>query len=629
MDYWYLKQVTEKYESDAKELSTEALNKADRLEKKIKAAAKTDDLESPQKAIEKVSSRIESQKLFLDENRDNIAKEIGKTDREIQKIMDALKKPVSRSEEKLLRDEMNRLFKTRQKLSELQRTNDSAIFNLNHTKEEYSNLTKKLQSKAKEIQGIPIRKRSHMRQIAGRGKQLTQSGIRIVKGINGKFNPIEKKINKGDTADHGIETIRFANQTLKQGKSIVKSTVRTTRTVVAAPKKAFQLTRATIKIAAAVISHTVAFVFSPIFIIMAAVVLVLILCMALIAVAAGGENDNQQTTVMLGAYMTMVGVEDIESRYPEAQGYFKTACDNSKAAFASKIDNLYFKDSDLEHSDLIYIKKDDCGTITEYEKGFASDEYKATLKDAWSISLNEQDAIAIAYVYLEKMENDAKGTEMGIYNVAFTQEVFNMIVNTAVMTSEPTVFENQECNPPVCSTEIVEEPNPAYADALTAFNLSVDHYNDWGSIVYDACRAYASILATYLSASSAQQSAMESALAARYQALCNAVNDYYTLYGDRGWSIDENIYDYGESILAAEYHAAEDTLDETPSTIEVEIQTCNKHHKYWSYGLYDYPADTVMDSLGFSDNYKEWMQLCQQGIPELKTETTAPSATEP
>ena len=426
------------------------------------------------------------------------------------------------------------------------------------------------------------------------------------------------KISKEDISDHGIESIRLVDQGIKQGKSAVKTTARAAKTTVSAPKKAFQLTRAVINITTAVISHTVAVLFNPVFLIAAVIFIVIFLCSTVIILAAGSESSNQQMTAIGGAYMTMIGIDDISKRYPDAVGYYTIACDNSRNAFSAKIDALYYQDDDLPHSDLMYMKKDDCGMQTEYLKGFASDTYKSMLKNAWSIAIPEREAVAIAYVYLEKQANDAKETKMGIYDVAFTQDVFTKIVDTAVKVSESS-FSGQQCAPPSCTKKTQTVQNPAYAEAYDAFEQCCVLWNTWGDFVREPCNAYADKLYEYehtVFHVDAQQEAMEKALQKCMDDLETAVNSWYTLYGSRSWDIDENILDYGYSVLGAEYDEAEETLNDTPKTIEETYLTCDGHHTYHSFGFYSYPSNSVMDALGFTDEYKQWMSMCQNGIPK-------------
>lgn len=616
MDYFFLKQTTADYEQKVKELSTELLKTADRLKKKIESSNGLGDLKSLSESIDKIKSRIESQGTFLRENRAKIAEEIGRTDRQIQKIVDKLKTSLSSDEERELRTEMNGLFRTRSKLSELQRMNDSAIFNLNHTNEEILKLSSGIEDKAQKIRARqPVQKR-HL--LARSGKRLAASGIRIVKSANGKFNPLEKKINKASTSDHGVESLRLANQVYKQGKSTVKTTVRTAKSAIAAPKKAMQFTRLTLNVALSVVSHTFAVLFSPVLLIAAVILVIVLICMAVIVIAAGGEDSSEKTTTMLGAYMSMVGIDNISKRYPEAVEYYKTACENNKSAFTSMIDSMYYNHDDLQHSDLVYMEWDDCGKVTQYAKGFASDAYKTMLKDAWAIHISEQEAIAIAYVYLEKQENDARGTNMTIYHVAFSQDVFNNIVDTAVMTSS-TSFEKQPCDPPVCATETKEVDNPAYAEALEQFNHAVELWNSWGDYVRDACEAYADKLDEYNHTTfyvDAQKIAMENALNALYETLCDAVNNWYLLYGSRSWTIDENVLSYGYGVLGDEYDEAESILNSTPKKVEMTVKTCNHLHKYWSYGLFSSEALETMYSLGFTEQYIQWVSMCQHGVSE-------------
>lgn len=101
-------------------------------------------------------------------------------------------------------------------------------------------------------------------------------------------------------------------------------------------------------------------------------------------------------------------------------------------------DNLYYDYNDLTHSDLVYMKKTDASSNnTIYQTGFATDNRKNTLKSAWNFSdATVREIIAVAYVYLEKQANTANNTENGIYEVTYTQELFNMLIEKCATFNE-------------------------------------------------------------------------------------------------------------------------------------------------------------------------------------------------
>ena len=400
-------------------------------------------------------------------------------------------------------------------------------------------------------------------------------------------------------------------------KNAASRTGRAARKAAKAPKRIYKtaentakVVKTTARVTTVVISHTIAFLFNPVVLILLLVVILVILCAALLTQAAGG-TQTEETQVMGGAYIEMIGIDDISVRYPDAAEYYRIACENNKNRFGQLIDRLYYNYSDLEHSDLVYMERDLLGAVTQYERGFASDSYKATLKSAWSVPVTQRQAIAIAYVYLEMQENNAHGSEMDIYRVSFTQEIFNEIVDASAVWSTSR-FKKQRCSSANCSPEKV--PNPAYSTAQQTYQQAVDRYNDWNTNVVPAAVSYRNMLAAYNAVPSIVQSAMQWAVDQARSKLAEAVRNWENLYGRRGWRVDDNIGDTAKTKLSAEVDEAWNTLQATPQMIQNPAATCHLHHTLYSIGLYGYGSDTVMNTLGFTDQYKNWVALVEYGM---------------
>ena len=389
----------------------------------------------------------------------------------------------------------------------------------------------------------------------------------------------------------------------KRATEMSKRIVRTAKTTFAAVKA---VSRASV----IVVSHTIAFLFNPVVLILMLVIIIIIFSAALITQAAGTEQA-EETQVMGGAYIGMIGIDDITARYPDAAEYYRIACDQNRSRFDSLIDGMYYRYTDLEHSDLVYMEHDLAGAVTKYETGFPTDAYKTMLKDARTVPVTERQAVAIAYVYLEMQENKSHDTEMDIYDVAFTQSCFDAIVNASAVWSFAS-YANQKCPSSDCSSE--EVPNSAYQTAKEQYDEAAEQYSSWNEHVVPAASSYRMILSTYNSAPSIVQSAMRGALNAARNALIEAVRSWEAEYGMRGWPIDENIGSYGLSILSEEVSDAREILNKTPKMIWSPEAVCHLHHKLWSIGLYGYSAEAVMNSLGFNDQYKEWVALVEYGM---------------
>ena len=55
-------------------------------------------------------------------------------------------------------------------------------------------------------------------------------------------------------------------------------------------------------------------------------------------------------------------------------------------------------------------------------------------------------------------------------------------------------------------------------------------------------------------------------------------------------------------------------MNSTPQTIQNPAAVCHLHHTLHSIGLYGYAADAIMNSLGFTDQYKNWVALVEYGM---------------
>ena len=414
------------------------------------------------------------------------------------------------------------------------------------------------------------------------------------------------KVDLNSTADHGMESLRMTKNAAVRTRRAVNLPKRIARTA----KNTVTAVKTVARASVVLISHTVAFLFNPVVLILMLVTAMIIFSAVLITQAAGTEQA-EETQVMGGAYIGMTGIDDISARYPDAAEYYRIACQNNRSRFESLIDGMYYQYTDLEHSDLVYMELDLNGTVTKYETGFPTDAYKTMLKDAQTVPVTERQAAAIAYVYLEMQENKAHGTEMGIYDVAFTQSCFDSIVNASAVWSTAS-YTNQRCPSADCSSE--EVPNLAYHTAKEQYDQAAERYNSWNEQVVPAASGYRMMLSTYNSAPSIVQSAIRAALNAALSALTEAVQNWEADYGRRGWPINENIGSYGLNVLSEEVSAALETMNKTPKMIKSPEAVCHLHHKLWSIGLYGYSSEAVMNSLGFNDQYKEWVALVEYGM---------------
>lgn len=455
------------------------------------------------------------------------------------------------------------------------------------------------------------------------GKNIKSAGKRALHDGVSKINPLEKKINKDDTSDHGVESLRLAYRSGKQGASTlktvnrtVKSTVKTIKTVKRAPraiihtaKTAMNVTVAAARVTTNVLVHIAAALINPITWIVLFFSIVIYVVLSIVIILMGGASSQSATQAI--SYTQQVGIDDAD--LDAAREFYRLACERNKGRFAANINSLYYNTSDLRRSDLVYMIRNVTGSTTQYTKGYPTNGWKQTLISAWTISVPETEAIAIAYVYLELQENSANGTERQIYPIEYTQEVFNQIVDTAVRWSD-TKYPNQTCANRDCSEHYGERPNPAYQTARDNYDSCVARRDEFVETVVPKADNYSHMLEYYYTAPPQAQSAMQAALERTKAELIQAFRDWEDEFGYTGWIIDEDIGQDGQAWLDYLVEEARSKLESTPKTIKTPYRTCDNQHTLHSIGLYTYDKDTVMTVLGFADADKQWEELIEMGM---------------
>ena len=380
-----------------------------------------------------------------------------------------------------------------------------------------------------------------------------------IKSAFSKANPFDKKINKEDVTDSGIESIRLANNSIKTAKKSIRTTQSTIKTTGNVVKKTgttiykiaeitAKTTVSVAKFAGNVIVHIAATLTSPLIIFLIFLIVFLLLISSLVVLLMGigtsGSNSNAK------AYSSASGLVDVSSQYQAGLEYLNTALENHQNNFNSLIDSIYFNYDDLTNSSLVYMERtnSDGGKVV-YEKSFATDERKNSLKSEWNIPLTEREFLAIAYVYLENEMNTSGNTGHGIYEVSYTQEVFDTIVSKCAVYSD-SVYGGQVCPDENCTRHVEYVDNPDYYYALDRVNEAADNYNNSG--------------------------------------------------GDEYWG--------------QQYEYWLDILNNTPSKIEEVTYICEYRHDLHSVGLAFFDKETVMNALDFDDISKQWVELTEKGF---------------
>lgn len=314
-------------------------------------------------------------------------------------------------------------------------------------------------------------------------KQTIKSPFVVAKDTVSKVNPFDKKINKEDVSDSGVESIRLANSGIKT----VKKSIRTTKNTIKISGNIIQKTMAftvkspiiVSKFTKNVLNHIIASLMNPIIIIFIGLILIISLSYGLILILISGDNTNKSTRT------NAVGLVNISSQYQVGIEYLKTSLENHQNDFNSLINSFYYDYDDLTNSDLVYMERTDTsGSKLIYAKSFATDDRKETLKSEWNISLTEREFLAIAYVWLENEKNIAnQNTGHGIYQVSYNQEVFDTIIEKCAVYND-TVYNGQNCPDENCTRHVEYIDNPDYYYALDKVNEAADNYNNSGGDAY-------------------------------------------------------------------------------------------------------------------------------------------------
>ena len=411
------------------------------------------------------------------------------------------------------------------------------------------------------------------------------------KDIVQKYNPFNKKINKEGTSDTGAESIRLANRTIKS----TTNTIKTTESVVKKSRKALvKTTKITVKVTAwtfkvlgTTVTHIAAFASNPV-VLIAALILLIILLIVFISIPllgggiAGALNNER-------AYTDMAGLTNISDQLQEGRKMFEEAVKKRREEYEALINDMYFSNDDLTHSDLVYMERTIYGdptTSTTYQTGFASGEYKETLKNAWNLQLDVNDALAIAYVYIEKKENEAYYVEGELFDVEFTQEIFDEMLRIIVQFVEEK-YENYPCPDENCT--INEAWKSACSDLQTDVEMVRNAVSDKNDVYLDWMQSNAQALINNPNDANA------------YNDLIEDINHF------RGIVSNELI----DWLKANANRVANKDTNGIPQYI------CNHKHSLHSIGFSSLTKEDLMTALKFSDIDIQWVEMSKSYIESL------------
>jgi hypothetical protein len=327
------------------------------------------------------------------------------------------------------------------------------------------------------ISGISSAKNAILNQRINMG-EVTDSGIESLKLIGQSFDTVGKAKNAVvDTVkatkfiaktgfkitEFGIKTtkktiktsVRFVKKgsflAVKNGKKALDLAYKTGSSVVRASQFLARIAIRVIRIIAEVTAQIVALAMNPLTWITVGIVLIILMLSGIFIALFGGDTSAKKNVI--GASGLANGTSSVEDVYNDGIGYFNIKMSSMRADFYAEIDSLYYDINDRENSDLVYLSSRQTGANTiNYITSFAYDAQKTLLKGAFDrLSMTAEEAIAIAYVYLEKPLNNAKNTVMTPYPVTLTQADIDNVLSQFFSISE-TVTYNAYCPNNDCKT---------------------------------------------------------------------------------------------------------------------------------------------------------------------------------
>ena len=277
-----------------------------------------------------------------------------------------------------------------------------------------------------------------------------------------------------ETPNAGTEGLRLGYSTVKKADKTIRTTQRTIKTTAKTAKKTakvtYKVTKTVVKITAKTVKaiakgviKIISVIPPPILLILVGAMLFMLLMLGTVMVIAGGVAGGTNATK--SAYENALGLAVPAEDYAYGASFYTTAMKDAKSSFEAKIDALSYDAADLAHSDLVYFTRSSPGNPNaklEHSE-LATDAIKTQIKNTWLPSLSEQEVLAIAYVYLQKQENEAQGTTGALYQVEYTQETLDTVVAALYVVTE-NVHERQQCPGKDCDTHKVINPTWTYFD---------------------------------------------------------------------------------------------------------------------------------------------------------------------
>jgi hypoxanthine phosphoribosyltransferase len=398
------------------------------------------------------------------------------------------------------------------------------------------------------------------------GRVLKSAVTRIGKDIRNVRRTVKTATRSVRLASRGLKTAKTAAETAKFTVKIMYSTVRGTAKVAYIGGK----------LLADAAVHLVAAAFNPAVLAAAGILMIFMMFGSLIVLIVGGgsTDNNAKAAAAVGAVGLETETSTVVDVYFNGVDFLNISLEDLQNGFNAMIDGLYMNPDDMPHSDLVFmgLTKAD-GSSVQYQTGFAYDEQKTQLKNAWEFPLTANEIIAIAYVKLEKDMNAEQGTANEIYFVELTQAVIDEIMVLAAVYTD-TVYPNQPCPDKGCTPTVETVPNPEYYAKFAELNAAAENYNN------------------------------------AVDALNGMTEPEYSAQ-----------LEYITNVLGPEYERLDAELAGIPPTTEIPGEpACYREHNLHAVELAFLSKEALMDALGFNEADKQWAEMTQWGFennPEI------------
>ena len=295
-----------------------------------------------------------SEKLLgmLEKHQADISELCSETEQGIIKLKSDKMKLTAPEEIREIEEQLSRLQEQKEKLDRMQQSAGEMTEQFRDRVNRTGEILRDVQSEHYNRIATAQRRKDIAKGIVAAPAKVAASAFkRTAKDAVRRANPLDRQINKGDTADHGMESLRLAyrtgKKTVQTAKSTAKSTAKTAKSTVKAVKKAprvvvntakqtVNVVRKTVRVTAAVLTHVVAALINPVTWILLFFGMVIFVILSIVVIIMGGASTQDATQAI--SYTQQVGIDDTDM--DESREFYRLACERNKGNFSGLINGL-------------------------------------------------------------------------------------------------------------------------------------------------------------------------------------------------------------------------------------------------------------------------------------------------